>query len=69
MKAIFLKDVMVGDVVCAKKKELHTISQFSFFGDEGIIALYEEGKTGMVLHGEPDDVIGLVHRPRPNGKT
>lgn len=74
VKGVCFEDVQSGYVVWEKKGDPHTISSVSRIRCEGevYVALYEKDEKGeerMALHGEPDQFIGLVHRPWPEGKT
>ena|SRR3989344_5788950 len=75
VKAIRFKDVLVGDVACEYHGDNHRVETSGVstlvFDDRDVIlntcALSDMGKSTLVGH--PDKFIGLLHRPRPEGKT
>jgi len=69
MKAICFKDVRPGDVVCEEMGEPHEILKVQGPIDQiyPIVVLYI--KDAGILQNKPDAIIGLLHRPWPEGKT
>ena len=74
IKAICYKDVRPGDVVGRSSRERITISavvngiELDYAGND-LIRLFIDGFEGMYLAGPPEQLIGLIHRPWPQGQT
>ena len=66
MKAICFEDVRPGDVVCRKVGRSCTVGALSIEQDPYIQLFTRE--EGFVM-GRPGELIGLLHRPWPEGKT
>lgn len=66
VKAICFKDVQVDDVVCKQAYKFLEVGGLSEARDP-YIELFIKG--GGIITGRPNELIGLVRRPRPEGKT
>lgn len=66
LKAICFKDVQAGDVVCQDADKHRTVGAVSEERNPYIQLFIREG--GFIQE-KPDQLIGLVHRPWPEGNT
>ncbi len=66
MKAICFKDVLPGDVVCKEVGRTRQVGAVSAERDPYVELFFREGGF---TKGRPEELIGLVHRPWPEGKT
>lgn len=67
MKAISFKDVKPGDVICQKTGVFREVGALSQSSDPYIELFIKE--SGGIVTGRPNQIIGLVHRPWPDGET
>lgn len=68
VKAVRRRDIQPGDVVCGRKNRTHTVHRvFAFRGSPSVLNIHCTDEA--MLSGNPDDIIGLVGRPRPEGMT
>jgi hypothetical protein len=68
MKAISFGEVRKGDVVCKRIDQPHEVDRvFRFKGNPSVLNLHCTDEA--MLSGKPEDVIGLLHRPWPEGAT
>lgn len=67
VKAIRFKDVKPGDVVCEKIGSTPVTIREITVGRDDVVLWPKNGN--ITLPGHPDAIIGLVHRPRPEGMT
>lgn len=65
LKAIRFKDVRPGDVVCKEADRPRKVGAVSEERDPYIQLFTREGGF---FQGKPEEVIGLLHRPWPEGK-
>lgn len=64
------QDIRPGDVVCEKEGEYYEIERCgSLLITHPNIHLYIKDKGLANLYGHPDQIIGLLYRPWPEGKT
>lgn len=71
VKAIQFKDVQKGDVVCFWTDCLLEVSEVEVHPDHVVLHAKDAsgGPPGGKLPGSPEEFIGLLHRPWPEGKT
>lgn len=66
VKMIRFRDVRPGDVICKEAHQPREVGAVSKEQDPYVDLFIRDG--GLIM-GRPEEIIGLIHRPWPDGKT